>query len=101
MRYYDLDKGKVKASYAVPQPEKEVILLSSAPDDESMWDGLKWVPDPDRLAIKAAEDKKLADIVAAKEAIQTIAEAVDKATTIAGLKVQVADLIRQIKILMG
>ena len=52
-------------------------------------------------AIKAEADKKQADIVAAKESIGTIAEAVDKATTIAGLKLQVADLIRQIKILMG
>lgn len=64
MRYYDLDiNGKVKGSYAVPQPGKELTLLKIAPDNESMWDGEKWVPDQDLLAtkqsIKDAEDAEI------------------------------------------
>lgn len=59
MRYYELDKdGKVKGSYAVPQPGKGLILLEDAPDDESKWDGQKWVPDEDIIKAKlAAKDE--------------------------------------------
>ena len=70
MRYYDLDvNGKVKGSYAIPQPGKALHLLDEAPNDESMRDGVpgsKWMPDPvivsakqiEAAAVKAQVDAK-------------------------------------------
>ena len=65
MRYYDLDKGKVRESYADPQPEKELVLLADAPDDESMWDGEAWVPDPEKVDARLAEEARIAAKIAA------------------------------------
>jgi hypothetical protein len=66
MRYYDLDaNGKVKGSYAVPQPDMTLHLIEDAPDSESKWDGA-WIPDlPVILEKKAGEvnavrEKKIA-----------------------------------------
>jgi hypothetical protein len=60
MRYYDLDvSGKVKGSYAVPQPDKELTLLEDAPDQESKWDGA-WIPDPDIVNARLAEEARIA-----------------------------------------
>lgn len=51
MRYYELDtNGKVKGSYAVPQPDLTLYLLEDAPDDKSKRDGVPgtaWIPDQD------------------------------------------------------
>ena len=59
MRYYDLNiDGKVKGSYAVPQPGKILHLLEDAPDDLSMRDGVpgnSWVPDTAAIAVIDAE----------------------------------------------
>ena len=61
MRYYDLDiNGKVKGSYAVPQPGMALHLLDDAPNDESMWDGSKWIPDPDIINARLAEESRIA-----------------------------------------
>jgi hypothetical protein len=61
MRYYDLDiNGKVKGSYAVPQPDKTLTLLASAPNDESMWNGTAWIPDPDIVNARLAEEARIA-----------------------------------------
>ena len=63
MRYYELDiDGRVKGSYAVPQPGKILHLLEDAPDDLSMRNGVlgkKWVPDTDAIAVKDAETAKV------------------------------------------
>jgi hypothetical protein len=99
MRYYDLDiSGKVKGSYAVQQPDKELVLLEDAPDDASKWDG-KWVPDPDILATKAAVEAKAKAVVDAKIKVGTLSADVDKATDIESLKKVVLDLINQVKII--
>jgi len=59
MRYYDLDiNGKVKGSYAVPQPKKTLVLLEEAPNEESKWDGSAWVPDQDVIDVKASAAAK-------------------------------------------
>jgi len=61
MRYYDLDtNGKVKGSYAVPQPEKILVLLEDAPNDESKYDGSKWIPDTDKVNARLAKEEELA-----------------------------------------
>ena len=64
MRYYDLDtNGKVKGSYAVPQPEKTLHLLEDAPDNESKRDGVpgsNWIPDPDIVNARLAEEARIA-----------------------------------------
>ena len=100
MRYYDLDiNGKVRGSYAVPQPTMELTLLEDAPDDESMWDGKKWVPDPDIVAARQAEAAKVLAVAEAKTAISTMDAAVDKATDIEGLKKVVVDLIKNVQVL--
>jgi hypothetical protein len=102
MRYYDLSKeGKVRGSYAVPQPDKELTLLDDAPNSESMWDGKAWVPDHDKLTTKAATDKRQADILTAKEAVQAISEDIKKATDLDSLKAVVLKLAEQVKILTG
>jgi len=63
MRYYDLDiNGKVKGSYAVPQPDKVLHLLEDAPD-ESKRDGVPgtaWVPDTDKIDARLAEEARIA-----------------------------------------
>jgi len=63
MRYYDLDtNGKVKGSYAVPQPEKELHLLEDAPDNESKRDGVpgdNWIPDTDIIDARLAEEERI------------------------------------------
>jgi hypothetical protein len=66
MRYYDLTKeGKVRGSYAVPQPglerdggPVELILLEDAPNDESKWDGRNWIPDQDKIDIRLSSEAK-------------------------------------------
>src|SRR5574343_356860 len=109
-RYYELLNGKVKGSYTVPQPDKELELLDEAPDDESMWDGAKWIPDPDIVAAEqaAAEaaakaqaelDAKIAAIADAKVAVASLETAVEKATDLEGLKKIVLDLIKNVQVL--
>jgi len=98
-RYYDLLNGKVKASYSVPQPDKELELLDEAPDDESMWDGEKWVADAEKVAARQAEAAKVLAVAEAKTAISTMDAAVDKATDIEGLKKVVVDLIKNVQVL--
>ena len=67
MRYYDLDKnGKVKGSYAVPQPDKDLHLLEDAPSDDYKRDGVpgsNWIPDTDKIV-----PAKLAEVNAVREA---------------------------------
>lgn len=103
MRYYNLKEGKVLGSYAVPQPDMELTLLEDAPNDESMWDGKAWVPDPDkvatRLAEEAAEEAKVLAVQDAKASIKTIETAVDKATDLETLKKVVLDLVKAVKVL--
>ncbi len=98
-RYYDLLNGKVKASYSVPQPDKELELLDEAPDNESMWDGEKWVADAEKVAARQAEAAKVLAVAEAKTAISTMDAAVDKATDIEGLKKVVLDLVKAVKVL--
>jgi hypothetical protein len=63
MRYYELDtNGKVKGSYAVPQPDKEFHLLEDAPDNESKRDGVPgtaWIPDQDIIDARLAEEARI------------------------------------------
>lgn len=100
MRYYELDKnGKVFGSYAVPQPEKILILLEDAPDELSMHDGEKWVPDTERVAAKAVIEKKAADVAAAKDSISAISADAEKADDFESLKAVVLALAEQVKIL--
>ena len=70
MRYYDLDtNGKVKGSYAVPQPEKTLHLLEDAPNEESQRDGVPgnvWVADAGKVNARLAEEARIA---AKKQAI--------------------------------
>ena len=60
MRYYDLEiTGKVKGSYAVPQPDKTLHLLEDAPDDESKRDGTpgdNWIPDQDIIDARLVKE---------------------------------------------
>ena len=98
-RYYELLNGKVKGSYTVPQPDKELELLDEAPDNESMWDGEKWVADAEKVAAKQAEAAKVLAVAEAKTAISTMDAAVDKATDIEGLKKVVLDLANSVKTL--
>jgi hypothetical protein len=98
-RYYELLNGKVKGSYTVPQPDKELELLDEAPDDESMWDGEKWVADAEKVAARQAEAAKVLAVAEAKTAISTMDAAVDKATDIEGLKKIVLDLIKNVHVL--
>ena len=64
MRYYDLDiNGKVKGSYANPQPGKTLHLLEDAPDNESKRDGVTgsvWVSDTDIIDARLAEEARIA-----------------------------------------
>jgi len=68
MRYYDLDAtGKVKGSYAVPQPDKMLHLVEDAPDKESRRDGVPgsaWVPDTDIIDARLARETDQAQIEA-------------------------------------
>ena len=98
-RYYELLNGKVKGSYTVPQPDKELELLDEAPDNESMWDGEKWVADAEKVAARQAEAAKVLAVAEAKTAISTMDAAVDKATDIEGLKKVVLDLANSVKTL--
>jgi hypothetical protein len=98
-RYYELLNGKVKGSYTVPQPDKELELLDEAPDDESMWDGEKWVADAEKVAARQAEAAKVLAVAEAKTAISTMDAAVEKATDLEGLKKIVLDLIKNVHVL--
>lgn len=64
MRYYDLDTaGKVKGSYAVPQPDKTLHLLEDAPNEESQRDGVpgsNWIPNTDKVNARLAEASRIA-----------------------------------------
>lgn len=101
-RFYKLNgTGQVLGSFAVPQPNMELLLLEEAPDDESMWDGKAWVPDPDIVAAKAAVEAKALEITAAKEAIRTIDAAVSKASDIESLKKVVLDLAKHVNTVLG
>lgn len=104
MRYYDLDlSGKVKGHYAVPQPEVTTVLLPIAPDDESMWDGDKWVPDPDIVNARLAEEARIAAKVQAiidnLPSWAQVDQAITDATTIAALKVIVRKMARVLYII--
>ena len=99
MRYYYLKEGKVLGSYAVPQPGIELTLLQDAPNDESMWDGKAWVPDPDKVAAREAIEAKAQAITDAKASISTIEAAVDKAADLNTLKKVVLDLVKAVKVL--
>ena len=72
MRYYDLDIGTVRGSYALPQPGMELVLLEEAPDDESMWDGTVWVPDQEKIDARLAEEAADQVSAAAKTAIASM-----------------------------
>jgi hypothetical protein len=102
MRYYDLGiNGKVKGSYAVPQPNMVLHLLEDAPDNESKRDGVPgtaWIPDQDVIDARLAEEAR---IVAKQQALidnlpswQQVSDAIDSATTIAALKVIVKKIAR-------
>jgi hypothetical protein len=81
MRYYDLDtNGKVKGSYAVPQPEKTLVLLEDAPGDESKWDGSKWIPDQDKINVRLEKEEEVE--------IDKLVQAELKEQAIASLKVK-------------
>jgi len=99
MRYYDLKDGKVLGSYAVPQPNMDLTLLEDAPNDESMWNGSAWVPDPDKVAAREAIEAKAVAVKDAKTSISTIETAVDKATDLETLKKVVLDLTKAVKVL--
>jgi hypothetical protein len=99
-RFYQLNEtGKVLGSYAVPQPDMELTLLEEAPNEESKWDGEKWVADAEKVAAKQAEAAKVLAVAEAKTAISTMDAAVDKATDIEGLKKIVLDLIKNVHVL--
>lgn len=98
-RYYELLNGKVKGSYTVPQPDKELTLLPAAPNEESKWDGEKWVADAEKVAAKQAEAAKVLAVAEAKTAISTMDAAVEKATDLEGLKKIVLDLIKNVQVL--
>lgn len=99
-RFYQLNEtGKVLGSYAVPQPDMELTLLEEAPNEESKWDGEKWVADAEKVAAKQAEAAKVLAVAEAKAAISTMDAAVDKATDIEGLKKVVLDLANSVKTL--
>ena len=74
MRYYDLDtNGKVKGSYAVPQPGKTLHLLEDAPDEESQRDGVPgtvWMPDQDKVDKRLAQEAKQVKKEAAKASLK-------------------------------
>src|SRR5574343_1303967 len=97
-RYYDLIEGKVLGSYAGPQPDMELTLLEEAPNEESKWDGEKWVADAEKVAAKKAEAAKVLAVAEAKTAISTIDAAVNKATEIEGQKKMVVDLIKNVQV---
>lgn len=64
MRYYDLDtNGKVKGSYAVPQPDLTLVPLEGAPGNESMYVGGEWIPDQDIIDARLAIDAKAQEII--------------------------------------
>ena len=99
MRYYKLNgNGQILGSYAIPLPDQELVLLATAPDDESKWDGRAWVPDTKKIAIREAEEARVA---AKAQALinnlptwQEVADAIDAVTTIGGLKVVVKKIAR-------
>ena len=72
MRYYDLDIGTVRGSYALPQPGMELVLLEEAPDDESMWDGTVWVPDQEKIDARLAEKAAASAASATKTAMSSM-----------------------------
>jgi len=102
MRYYDLDiNGKVKGSYAVPQPGKELILLEDAPADESKRDGVPgtaWIPDQDIIDARLAIDAKAQEIIDNLPAWQRVSDAIDSATTIAAMKIILKKIARVVYI---
>jgi len=82
MRYYNLSEtGKVRGSYAIPQPDKVLHLLEDAPDNESKRDGVpgeSWIPDQElidaRLAgesFTATKEQILADNLPSWAAVET------------------------------
>jgi len=99
MRYYDLDiNGKVRGSYAVPQPNKELVLLKAAPDGESKWDGSAWVPDQEKIDARVAEENRIqAKAQAVIDNLPSLAEieaAIEAASSIAALKVIIKKMAR-------
>jgi len=101
-RYYELNEtGTVLGSYAVPQPDMELTLLEEAPNEESKWDGEKWVADAEKMTAKQAEAAKVLAVEEAKAAISTMDAAVDKATDIDALKKVVIGLIKNVQVLTG
>jgi len=76
VRYYDLDiTGRVKGSYAVPQPGKTLHLLEDAPDDKSKRDavpGVKWEPDLEIISAEAVTTARLATRVKAMADLKTL-----------------------------
>jgi len=52
-RYYDLDEnGKVRGSFALPQPGMELVLLNDPPGDDYVWTGQEWTADVDAMKAK-------------------------------------------------
>ncbi len=75
MRYYDLDiNGKVKGSYAIPQPGKVLHLLEDAPNEESKRNtpipGITWVPDQEKINASLAKEATAAAAIAAKATLK-------------------------------
>lgn len=64
MRYYDLDNGKVKGSYAVPQPGLNLVLLEEPPSEFYYWEGSVWVYD-----LPSGKVKRLIEIRSAAAAV--------------------------------
>jgi hypothetical protein len=99
MRYYDLDiNGKVKGSYAVLQPGKNLVLLEDAPDDESRYDGSTWVADTDKVNARLAEEARIAAkaqaLIGNLPSWAAVSNAIDAADTLPKLRAIVKKLAR-------
>jgi len=101
MRYYDLDEnGKIKGSYAIPQPGINLILLDDAPENYKLdITTQQWIPDQEAMNQIAINIRKKQDIVLAKDIIKSIGLDIEKVKSIDELKIVVLKLAEQIKIL--
>jgi hypothetical protein len=101
-RFYDLENtGRVKGSYANPQPDKNLYPLDDAPNEQSKRNGVPgslWVPDEvmvnaqtSQVALTTAKNQSIADNL---PSWQNVSDAIDAANTLAKLQAIVKKLAR-------
>jgi len=99
---YKKDTPTMSAVLSIVGPIPEE-WTDQTPTEFPVWDNDKWVVDKEAKDLydlaQAVEEKKIQDVITAKEKITTIESDISKAKDVEAVKLLMVDLIKQIKII--